>query len=64
MIHDCVYLQGIQNDLKPVRTPLNIFLRGNYSKYLTRSMHLLSRMNVMLDFILKLPVKLRGTRNK
>ena len=28
------------------------------------SMHLLPRMNVMLDFIWTLPVQLRGTRNK
>ena len=27
-------------------------------------MHLLPRMNVMLDFIWTLPVQLRGTRNK
>ena len=27
-------------------------------------MHLLSRMNVLLDFIWTLPVQLRGTRNK
>ena len=27
-------------------------------------MHLLPRMNVVLDFILTLPVQLRGTRNK
>ena len=27
-------------------------------------MHLLPRMNVMLDFIYTLPVQLRGTQNK
>ena len=48
--------------LKVVRTPLNVLLRG--FNYLSLSMHLLPRMNVMLDFIWTLPVKLLGTRNK
>ena len=37
--------------LKLVRTPLNVLLRGHFFKYLSLSMHLLPRMNVMLDFI-------------
>ena len=51
-------------DLKLVRTPLNVYFTAFKSIFLSLSMHLLPRMNVMLDFIWTLPVQLRGTRNK
>ena len=41
--------------LKLMRTPLSILLRG-FLNYLSLSMHLLPRMNVMLDFIWTLQV--------
>ena len=50
--------------LKLVRTPLNVYFTAFKSIFLSLSMHLLPRMNVMLDFIWTLPVQLRGTRNK
>ena len=52
--------------LQLVRTLLNVLLLRNFKNYLSLSlsMHLLRRMNVMLDFIWTLPVQLRGTWNK
>ena len=47
-----------------MRTPLNVYFTAFKSIFLSLSMHLLPRMNVMLDFIWTLPVQLRGTRNK
>ena len=47
--------------LKLLRTPLNVLLP--FQK-LSISMHLISGINGMLDFIWTLPVGLRGTRNK
>ena len=37
--------------LNLVRTPFNVLLRGQIWKYPSLSMHLLHRMNAMLDFI-------------
>ena len=48
--------------LKLVCTPLNVLLRGHFYKYISLSMHILLRINVMLDFIWTLSVKLRGTQ--
>ena len=50
--------------LKLVRTPLKVLLRVFLKLSFSLSMHLLPRVNVMLDFIWTLPVQLQGTRNK
>ena len=47
-----------------MRTPLNVYFTAFKSIFLSLSMHILPRMNVMLDFIWTLRVQLRGTRNK
>ena len=49
--------------VKRLCTPLNVLLHG-FWKYLSLSMHLLPRMDVMLHFIWTLQAQLRGTRNK
>ena len=53
-----------QTLLKLMRTPLDVYFTAFKSIVFSLSMHLLPRMNVMLDFIWTLPVHLRGTRNK
>ena len=50
--------------LKLVRTPINVYFTAFKSIFLFLSMHLLPRMNVMLDFLWTLPVQLWRTRNK
>ena len=42
----------------------NVYFTAFKSSFLSLSIYLLPRMNVMLDFIWPLPVHLRGTRNK
>ena len=58
--HEYIYIlyDKIFWTLKLVRTPFAAF------KIIFLSMHLLPRMNVMLDFIWTPPVQLRGARNK
>ena len=59
-----MWLNAESDDLKLVRTPLNVFFTAFKSIFLSLSMHPLPRMNVMLDFIWTLPVQLWGTWNK
>ena len=61
-----IYIHEYMKDpvLKLVRTPWNVLLSRLLKLSSSLSMHLLLRMNVMLDFIWTLPVRLRGTRNK
>ena len=48
---DMKQTQQGQTTLKLVRTPLNVYFTAFKSIFLSLSMHLLPRMNVMLDFI-------------
>ena len=50
--------------LKASAHSFKTFYFGAISKNIFLSMHLLPRMNVMLDFIWTLPVQLGGARNK